>query len=800
MAVIETWLHQDLQEPVKVNHLDGNLFSNNGNGNRIGVVLTNNGEALASISGTVSGYVVTADGSTVPCTGSKSGNRASILIPAAAYQPGSIFITVFVTDGTTVTTIGAVSTTVMRSRTNAQVDPGSVVTDWTQTINAAMQSVETAAANLGGIVAVPYASITFPVPLGKYTYYNNNLYRCISPIASSESFTAAHWTQVRLGDDVSDLKSALNNISGYGGNLFDPADATDNYRLNNDGSLLATTSGNLCFTSDYIPVTPGYKYYKNSLAESAYFRICYYTSAKTFISGSAYNDNITTAPEGATYARFCGYETFKSEAGLWLLTAVDYVNRAKTDSIEDETDSLSGKMDYLIQNTKNLYNPATKMDGYQLYSNGTPGANADYNFTGYIDISGCEKITVMLYKVQQSAHDGTQNAFYDESKTPVTTRNQLGEITTNDVKTFTVPSGAKYFGIAYAASVMAAEGSTIMVQEGESYTGYEPYGYVIQPSNETVKARGGFGTLGERLDSIAPRDNEHTIVFWGDSLTEGNQANDGGSIPGYMGELLSGWTMYNFGRGGDLANSVACRQGGMAYVVEAGQTIPASGSVTLNLTDNIGSPTVGVRMYDGAVSYDSLNPCYIAGVKGKLLRVSSSYETNKGIFTRETSGSSVSIDRPTEVISNGINYKGYTLVVAIGTNQGFDTSNPQELVNIIRWMIDFAGADKYLVMGLYHTGAAWQRNCNAALKAEFGRHFIDAGAYMKTKIYNGDTLVSSYALADEGITPTETDLTNIANDVYPASIMYDNTHFNKYGYECIAKLQYKRGQDLGYWE
>ena len=217
MAVIETWFRQDLQKQVKVNYLDGNLFSNNGNGNRIGVVLTNNGEDLASISGTVSGYVVTADGSTVPCTGSKSGNRASILIPAAAYQPGSIFITVFVTDGTTVTTIGAVSTTVMRSRTNAQVDPGSTVTDWTQTINSAMQSVETAAANLGGIVATPYASLMYPVPLGKYTYYNGNLYRCISPIAASETFTPAHWTAVKLGDDVSDLKSALDaGIKSFG--------------------------------------------------------------------------------------------------------------------------------------------------------------------------------------------------------------------------------------------------------------------------------------------------------------------------------------------------------------------------------------------------------------------------------------------------------------------------------------------------------------------------------------------------------------------------------------------------------
>ena len=208
--IIETWLHQDINEPVKVNYLNGNLFTNNENGNRINVILTSNGQAV-SVSGTVSGYVVTADGSTVPCTGSESGNRASILIPAAAYQPGPIFITVFVTDGTQVTTIGAVSSTVLSSRTNAQVDPGSVVTDWTQTINAAMQAVQTAAANMSSIIAVPYASITFPVPLGKYTVYNDNLYRCITPIASSEAFTAAHWAQVRLGDDVSDLKNAISN-------------------------------------------------------------------------------------------------------------------------------------------------------------------------------------------------------------------------------------------------------------------------------------------------------------------------------------------------------------------------------------------------------------------------------------------------------------------------------------------------------------------------------------------------------------------------------------------------------------
>jgi len=210
MAQIETWYNQDLQQPVRVHYLDGSLFSHNSNGNRIGVHVFNNGEPV-TLTGTVSGYVVTADGSTVPCTGTRSGNSASILIPAAAYQPGAVFITLFITDGTTVTTLASVSTNVLTARTNNQIDPGSVVTDWTQTINTAMQSVETAAENLGGIIAVPYANITYPVPLGKYTYYEGNLYRCISPIATSESFTAAHWTQVRLGDDVSDLKSALGN-------------------------------------------------------------------------------------------------------------------------------------------------------------------------------------------------------------------------------------------------------------------------------------------------------------------------------------------------------------------------------------------------------------------------------------------------------------------------------------------------------------------------------------------------------------------------------------------------------------
>lgn len=322
-AVIESWFRQDLQKPVQVHYLDGSLFSNNGNGNRIGVELTNGGEDY-TVTGTVSGYAVLADGSTVPCTGAKSGNKASILVPPAAYLPGNIFITIFLTEGTTVTTLAAVSSTVIQARTDNQVSPGSVVTDWTNTINAAMQSVETAAANLGKIVATPYAQLTFPVPLGKHTYYNNNLYRCTTPIATSEDFTAAHWSSaLNLGDEVSDLKSALSNEDITRSFTF-----TNGYRINYaNGKRQSESSGR---ASGYVNVE-GYKNlvlvmrYWKSASEGASGLAFFSTNAEAgYISGvvephdnsleaSTYIARRIPVPDNAKYVRVTWWNTSRAE-------------------------------------------------------------------------------------------------------------------------------------------------------------------------------------------------------------------------------------------------------------------------------------------------------------------------------------------------------------------------------------------------------------------------------------------------------------------------------------------------------
>lgn len=69
-----------------------------------------------------------------------------------------------------------------------------------------------AGAGAAGVTASAY-SASRAYAVGEYVIHNNNLYRCTTAITTAEAFTAAHWTQVVLSDDVSDLKSALNEMA-----------------------------------------------------------------------------------------------------------------------------------------------------------------------------------------------------------------------------------------------------------------------------------------------------------------------------------------------------------------------------------------------------------------------------------------------------------------------------------------------------------------------------------------------------------------------------------------------------------
>lgn len=69
-----------------------------------------------------------------------------------------------------------------------------------------------AGAGAAGVVADAYSSSkTYKV--GDYVLHNSNLYRCTTAITTAEAFTAAHWTQIVLANDVSDLKTDLDEYA-----------------------------------------------------------------------------------------------------------------------------------------------------------------------------------------------------------------------------------------------------------------------------------------------------------------------------------------------------------------------------------------------------------------------------------------------------------------------------------------------------------------------------------------------------------------------------------------------------------
>ena len=112
MAVLDSVYKCELLEPVQVHALPGNFFRTDNNGNKISAKVTYNGEPV-TLSGSVKGYAVRSDGSTVSFNGTKLGNTAQITIPFSALLPGALLVTLALIDGIQTTTLAAIQTYVI---------------------------------------------------------------------------------------------------------------------------------------------------------------------------------------------------------------------------------------------------------------------------------------------------------------------------------------------------------------------------------------------------------------------------------------------------------------------------------------------------------------------------------------------------------------------------------------------------------------------------------------------------------------------------------------------------------------
>jgi len=214
MAEVNINLKCDLQHAVKVQYLEGNLFSQDAAANTINIEVTDNG-APATIGGTVSANVIRPDGGTVAVTGGTiSGNIVSITLPAACYAlVGMITIVVKLSSDSVVTTLAAAVANVYQSSTDTVVDPGTVVSsiqDLIDAIDTAVASIPADYSSLWTSLAPAFSSST-AYTAGQYVTYNGGLYRFTKAHAAG-SWASGDVVAVNLGGELSDVKSALDDV------------------------------------------------------------------------------------------------------------------------------------------------------------------------------------------------------------------------------------------------------------------------------------------------------------------------------------------------------------------------------------------------------------------------------------------------------------------------------------------------------------------------------------------------------------------------------------------------------------
>lgn len=131
----------------------------------------------------------------------------------------------------------------------------------------------------------------------------------------------------------------------------------------------------------------------------------------------------------------------------------------------------------------------------------------------------------------------------------------------------------------------------------------------------------------------------------------------------------------------------------------------------------------------------------------------------------------------------------YANVFFVGQNAGFSTV--EDYISQIKAMIAYSGCERYVVVSFHKPN--WvvplekMPQMEAALKAEFGRHYIALRDYL---VRDG--------LKDAGLKPSEKDAEAVANGEVPPQLMTDGCHFTDAGYALIAAQVAQRFKKLGY--
>lgn len=291
--------------------------------------------------------------------------------------------------------------------------------------------------------------------------------------------------------------------------------------------------------------------------------------------------------------------------------------------------------------------------------------------------------------------------------------------------------------------------------------------------------------LAQKITSSLPTE----ISCWGDDLTAGVGGGDV-TYPKVLKNLLLD-NIYledtsklcpnvkNFGVTGENSVTVLGRWGMIPYI-------------TTRIID-IPKDTTPVPIYFISSRFNYTKPLIngqtgleyvtIKGIKGHI-----TLKDNRYYFTRAEEGNPTTINSGTEIVTSAYeNTQGDLPIICVGQNDKY--TNTMDLVSQYETVVEKCDSDKYLILGLITGTRDSQEEFESSMVSTFGDNFINLREYLSTN-----------ALKDAEIEPTQADLNAMSVGAVPPSLLSDNTHLNSTGYKLVAKCIYSRMVKLGYFD
>lgn len=290
---------------------------------------------------------------------------------------------------------------------------------------AAAAAATTAAENASAAVsyiAPTYTQTTYAV--GDYVINDGKLYRCNTAITTAEAWTAAHWTETEIGDDVADLKSAIEQSATVHPIILQGED--EYIAIGSAGSTIGNPTVRTGYQYAIIPCNPGDEFLMESLAVESGIRVwCFADANKAVIKNT--NGNIgahqyITAPDNSAYF-IANNKTGDGTVYKGYLAPADNQSKNPGSPIPMRRMGPNGDLYFAVSGTKISFS--------STYSASSPR---------YISLVPCTPFDVFTI----NAHGGSQDrayAFAQKDGTILTTAEASADLKNYQV---TAPANAAY--------------------------------------------------------------------------------------------------------------------------------------------------------------------------------------------------------------------------------------------------------------------------------------------------------------------------------------------------------------------